>query len=184
MSKLKNIIRAWLPFAVVISSFCALAYATVQQSYRQSANDPQVQMAEDAAYSLNHDATVNGVVLSGEVEISRSLLPFLVVYSLEGKPVKGSGLLNGQLPQIPKGVLDFAKQNGENRVTWQPENGVRIASVILPFKDGFVLAGRNMREVEIREAQVGQFAGLTWILAMVSTLVIIALGEIFLRDKK
>jgi hypothetical protein len=26
-----------------------------------------------------------------------------------------------------------------------------------------VLAGRNMREVEAREAQVGQLAGLTWI---------------------
>jgi Tfp pilus assembly protein PilN len=28
---------------------------------------------------------------------------------------------------------------------------------------GFVLAGRNMREVEAREEQVGQMAGLTWI---------------------
>jgi len=28
---------------------------------------------------------------------------------------------------------------------------------------GFVLAGRNMREVEAREAQVGQLALLTWI---------------------
>jgi len=28
---------------------------------------------------------------------------------------------------------------------------------------GFVLAGRNMREVESREEQVGQMAGLTWI---------------------
>ena len=28
---------------------------------------------------------------------------------------------------------------------------------------GFVLAGRNMREVEAREEQVEQMAGLTWV---------------------
>ena len=28
---------------------------------------------------------------------------------------------------------------------------------------GFVLAGRNMREIEAREAQVGHMAGLTWL---------------------
>jgi hypothetical protein len=36
---------------------------------------------------------------------------------------------------------------------------------------GFVLAGRNMREVESREALVGQLAGLTWIGMMAVILV-------------
>jgi hypothetical protein len=43
---------------------------------------------------------------------------------------------------------------------------VRIAAVIQRVGGaggGFVLAGRNMREVEAREAQVGQLALLTWI---------------------
>jgi hypothetical protein len=33
----------------------------------------------------------------------------------------------------------------------------------LTAQPGFVLAGRNLREVEAREEQVGQMAGLTWI---------------------
>ena len=39
----------WLPLGVAVTLVCALIYATVQQNYRQSANDPQIQMAEDAA---------------------------------------------------------------------------------------------------------------------------------------
>jgi hypothetical protein len=43
---------------------------------------------------------------------------------------------------------------------------VRIAAVVVRVngpQPGFVLAGRNMREVEAREAQVGRLALLTWI---------------------
>jgi len=116
----------------------------------------------------------------GESNHSTTVRFFLV----EGAPVAGSGLLNGQLPEILKGVLDFAKQHGENRLTWEPENSVRIASVVLPFKNGFILAGRNMREVEMREAQLSQFAGMTWILELVATLAVIAFGEFFLSDKR
>ena len=47
-----------------------------------------------------------------------------------------------------------------------------------------MLAGRNMREVEAREAQLTTFAGLTWILALFATLVVIAFGEYFLSEKK
>ncbi len=55
MNKLKNIFRIWLPFAVTVTAFCALTYAAVQQSFRQNANDPQIQLAEDAV-----DAIVDG----------------------------------------------------------------------------------------------------------------------------
>jgi hypothetical protein len=55
--------------------------------------------------------------------------------------------------------------------------------VIVAYPGGYVLAGRNMREVEAREAQTTLFAGLTWVLALVATLVVIAFGELFLTDR-
>ena len=64
MRRLRNIFRGWLPFAVVVTAFCALAYATVQQSLRQAANDPQIQMAEDTAASLNGGAGAESVRVS------------------------------------------------------------------------------------------------------------------------
>ena len=95
----------------------------------------------------------------------------------------GSGLLSGKLPDYPTGALDSAKQTGENRVTWQPNADVRIASVVVPYNNGFVVAGRNMREVEQRESQTELLAGATWILALIATLVVIAFGEFVLAEK-
>jgi len=183
MSKIKNIVRIWLPFGVVISAFCALTYTAVQQASRQELNDPQIQMAEDTAYALNSSATIDSVVADTKVETSRSLAPFVDIYDMNGNPVAGDGLLNGQLPDYPKGALDSAKQSGENRVTWQPNANVRIASVVVPYNDGFVVAGRNMREVEQRESQTEMVAGVTWILALVATFIVIAFGEFVLAEK-
>ena len=77
---------------------------------------------------------------------------------------------NGQTPTPPKGVFEYARNHGEERFSWQPvlgrQNGVRIAAVLERVngpQPGFVLAGRNLREVEAREQQVRQMAGLTWI---------------------
>ena len=182
--KLKNIFRIWLPFAVTISAFCMLAYATVQQSYRQGANDPQIQMAHDTAYALEHGKTVEQVLPAESVDMQRSLAPFYIIYNMEEQPIAASGTLNDSLQSVPDGVLGYAKAHGENRLTWQPQPDTRIAAVIVPYQDGYVLAGRNMREVEIRESQTSTFAGITWILGLLSTLAVIAFGEYFLNQKK
>ena len=181
---MKKILKAWLPFVVVISAFCLLAYAAVQQVYRQGADDPQIQMAWDAAYALDHGKTIEEVVPVEVMDIDRSLAPFYIIFNSAEQPVAGSGSLNDSLQTVPDGVLDFAKEKGENRLTWQPQPGTRIAAVIVPYKDGFVLAGRNMREVEAREAQTSLFAGITWVLAMLATLIVIAFGEFVLRERK
>jgi hypothetical protein len=45
------------------------------------------------------------------------------------------------------------------------------------------MAGRNMREVERRESQTEMYAGITGLLAMIATFLVIALSE-FLPAKK
>jgi hypothetical protein len=177
MSKLKSILKVWLPFVVVISAFSLLVYATVQQSLRQGLNDPQIQMAEDTAYSLDHGVTVGESVPTEQIEISRSLAPFITILDKSGKPLASSGLLNGELPKVPQGVLDSAEQDGEDRISWQPMDTTRIAAVVVPYSDGFVLAGRNMREVEQRENQVWEFSLATWLAAMILTIMVIGVGE-------
>ena len=144
MNTIKNIFRIWLPFAVVITAFCALAYASVQQAYRQGANDPQIQMAEDAADALAGGASIDVIVPVSKVSVAKGLAPFLIVYDGSGQVLASSVMLDGQTPGLPDGVLDSTKAMGENRVTWQPRTGVRIAAVIVSYQDGFVLAGRNL----------------------------------------
>jgi len=181
---MKIIIKRFLPYVVIITAFCALAYATVQQAYRQGANDPQIQMAEDAANALADGQSAETLLPAAKVNVEKSLAPFMIVYDASGNEVASSVHLDGQTPSLPDGVLDSTRKMGENRVTWQPRSGVRIAAVIVAYKDGYVLVGRNLREVEIREDQTTQFAGLTWVLAMVAVFIVIALGEWLLPGTK
>ena len=184
MNTFKNILRVWLPFAMTISAFCLLVYVTVQQTYRQGADDPQIQMANDAVNALIHGQNAEGLVPAAKISVADSLSPFLIIYDATGKELASSATLDGQSPRLPGGVFDSTKTLGENRISWQPKDGVRIATVIVSYPEGFVLAGRNLREVEQREAQVSAIAGLTWALAMLGTLVVIAFGEIFLTEKR
>lgn len=185
--RLWNIIKIWLPIAIVTTALCALVYVVVQQSLRQGANDPQIQIAEDAAAALTSGQTTQAVVPTTTVDVARSLAPFVMVFDSTGKVVASSGQLHGQPPNLPFGVLDNAMENGEDRVTWQPEAGVRIASVAVPYGAGsvagYVLAGRSLREVEDRESQAQFYAGVVWVAAMLATLATVALGELLLGGR-
>ena len=182
--KIKNTFKLWLPFAVVITAFSMLVYAAVQQVYRQSANDPQIQMAVDAAYALERDKPIDKVIPAETIDMERSFAPFYIVYNLTGQPAAGTGYLNNSLQTLPDGVLEYTSEEGQDRITWQPQPNVRIAAVIVPYKNGYVLAGRNMSEVEDREAQTSMFAGVTWILALAATFIVIAFGEYALGEKR
>lgn len=159
--------------AVVITGLSGLIYAVVQQDIRQSANDPQIQMAEDTAAQLANGQQPQNVVPSEKVDIANSLAPYIIVFDAGGKPIASSALLNGQTPTISSGVFDYVKQHGEDRITWQPQPGVRSAIVVTQFKGpnpGFVLAGRSLREVEIREDNILNLVLLGWIAILVITL--------------
>ena len=187
MSKVKNILRHWLPLAVVIVLLCGLIYLTVQQSLRMGANDPQIQMAEEAATSLAAGGTPVSILPATQLDISTSLAPFLVVYSDTGEPLASSGLLDGAVPLLPAGIFDYTRQKGEDRVSWQPESGVRVAAVVVAYGGslpGFVLAGRSLREVEIRESQVEQITGIAMLVTLAGSLFVVVLSELILPEKQ
>lgn len=187
MRRVKNILKQWLPLVVVITAMCGLIYLSVQQALRHGANDPQIQMAEDAADALSRGEPVESVLPVSQVDLSRSLAPFVIVFNDAGKPVASNGSLNGSIPAFPPGVFDYVRKNGEDRITWQPEPGVRIASVVVGYtgtQPGFVVAGRSLREVEIREDQVQTLAGLAWIVTVLGSLIMVTLVEFVLSDRK
>ncbi len=57
--------------------------------------------------------------------------------------------------------------------------GVRIASVVTKTASGFVVAGHNMREVEIREDNVFKLAAMGWLAANLALTTIWLLTPIF-----
>lgn len=98
---IRNIIRHWLPLVAVITALCALAYVVSQQSLRLSGNDPQIQMAQDAAARLTAGEPVAGVAPTGTLDVGRSLAPFTIVYNDQGNVLEATGLLHGQPPALP-----------------------------------------------------------------------------------
>jgi hypothetical protein len=183
MQMIFRVIKKWLPLAIATAGLCGLVYLTVQQSLRMGANDPQIQLAEDAASNLNAGASVESVVSSTQVEIADSLAPFLIVFDNTGKVLASSATLHGTVPVYPPGVLDYTRQKGQDRVTWQPEAGVRMATVVVGYKNGFVMAGRSLREVENRETTTEQLSGAAMLAIWIATFVVIALGELIGRKK-
>ncbi len=165
---------AWaLPAIVVLTVACGVAYVQAQQLLRSSANDPQEQLATDAAQAL--DAGVAPATLVGPgsavaslagptpVAVTTSLAPFLVVYDAAGAVLASNGSLDEAPPVPPSGVLAAARATGHDVVTWQPRPGVRIAAIVVPWNGGSVLAGRSLRLVEQRENNALAIAGLAWI---------------------
>ncbi|CAN5160598.1 hypothetical protein BH11PAT1_BH11PAT1_5700 [soil metagenome] len=120
----------WIPVALVITALCGLVYVVGQQSLRQNANDPQIQMAEDIAAVLANGKPPVERVQNNRIDLRKSLSVFSMVFDKNGKLLVSSGQLDGNSPILPQGVLNAAKQNGQHRLTWQPVQGIRIASVV------------------------------------------------------
>lgn len=161
--------KKFLPFAIVISGVFLTMYGTIQQSYRQSANDPQIQIAEDSAQLLQQGIKPEAVTPGKQIDISQSLATFVIVFDKNGTPLTSSGLLNNQIPTPPPGVFEYTKQHKEDRLTWQPKSGVRIATVIKPYTSGYVLVGRSLREVEERENKLTMQIGIGYIITLLAT---------------
>jgi hypothetical protein len=168
----------------ILTTFIAgTGYLISQQVLRMSANDPQIQLAEDGAQRLRDGEDPARVIPDRHVDMATSLAPFVIVYDDNLHPVASSSHLNGSIPTPPRGVFDFVRSNNQERVTWQPRPGVRIASVVTRSKNGFVLAGRNMREVEIRESQVFKLAAMGWLFANVALAALWLIAHLLSRTK-
>ncbi len=156
----------WVPVAVAVTGLSAVVYGAVQQDLRQGANDPQIQMAEDAAARLNAGVAPNTVIPGDQVELSGSLSSYVMVFDAENRLIASSAQLNGQAPPFPPSVFDSARSRGQDRITWQPAAGIRSAVVVQPWRSGFVVVGRSLRLVEERIGQIFLLTGLAWLVTL------------------
>lgn len=173
-----------MPWAVVITAMAGLVYGTVQQVYRQSANDPQIQIAEDLARYLAQGGSPQNAVPAVKIDIAQSLAPFIIVFDDNAQPILSSAILNGKIPVPPAGVFDYVRKYGQDRITWQPRTDVRSAIVVARYtgqNSGFVLAGRSLREIEKRESRLEFFVAAGWLATLIATLFVSILTSFKIR---
>lgn len=175
MNKYAIVFKAWFGYAAIITLTCIIIYVTVQQSFRLSANDPQVQMAQDAALAIDKGADPKNLAgTSTPLELSQNLSPYLVVYDPSGNVVAGSATLNGKPLRIPQGVIDYIRKNGRDAASWQPEPGVRQAMVGVSSANGkyVVISGRSLSPTEERIGRLGEQVAFGWVVSLVGLLVL------------
>ncbi len=172
----------WLIFAAIVTVISGSIYTTNQQNYRTSANDPQIEITEEISNAITNGAPPDQIIPAGSngTDIKTSLSAVAMVFDKDGKVLGSSAKLNGKDPAPPKGVFEKASAQGRNILTWEPEKGVRLAAVIVPVKSNnetfYVLAGKNLREVELREKQLALLCAIAWIvLLLLSALLSLAL---------
>jgi hypothetical protein len=164
---LRRALALWLPVAAAGSVLAFALYGGVQQAQRSAADDPQLQMARDAAAALSAGAAPRQVAAGPPVDIRTSLAPWIAVFDADGNPLAATGSIDGKPPVVPDQARADAA-NGERTFTWEPEAGLRMATVVEPFSDGTVVTARSMREVEIRENRTLAIAAGAWILALLA----------------
>lgn len=164
----------WLPLAIVITCIYGIIYLTAQQNYRISANDPQIQIAEDVTNEVINGQNPVAFVPTHKIELTKSLATYIMIFDKDGKLLASSAVVNGKTPELPSGVFkDTQNSNSlEKRFTWQPQTGVRSALVIDYFagkNPGFVAVGRSLREVEKRINTLNTLVFVGWIITLIAS---------------
>ncbi len=155
----------FLVLAAMVTVLTLSSYALVQQVYRSNANDPQIEATLAIADLIDKGAPAEAIVGQSSIDIENSLSLFVVIYDKDGKVVAGSGKLKNTVPTPPSGVFAYLKNKSEDRFTWQPQKGVRLAAVMKKINGdkGFVVVARSLKEVESRSDAAMKMAGIAWL---------------------
>ncbi len=165
-----NRLAAWVVGVIVVivaTSTLGTVYVVAQQLDRLSADQVGEQLATQVASDLRTGSTATIDALP-RVDLGASLAPFVVVYDTSGHPVSGNGYLDGHLAQPPSGVISTAASAGSNRVTWQPQPGLRFATVEVRSGDHVVMGAQSLIPTEDRADRLGLLVAFAWLGTMVA----------------
>lgn len=147
----KSVLPIWL-FSIFLFGLAIMtSYVFVQQEGRSGINIPLIQIMQSVQADLRTGVKPAVILAAKPFDLSRSQSPFITLYGLDKKVIGSSQQLGGRTLTLPTGVLDISRSKGESRVTWQPTNELRFASItdFVPTF-GYVSVSQSLREVEDR----------------------------------
>jgi hypothetical protein len=158
-----------LTLGLLFTMLGGAASAVFQGMLRHGANQPQAQMAAFYASKIASGVNPDEAIPRNNVDIERSLEPFVIFYNDQGAPNTATGYLNQAIPTLPPGVFHYLRTHSTDTVTWQPQSNVRIAAVIHRItgpNPGFLLTGRSLRVVEEQEDLFWKMAFSGWFIVV------------------
>jgi hypothetical protein len=178
----KSMFIIWVIVIFLVTFTCSIVYLVAQQSLRLGANELPSQLAIETSIKLQNGLSAKDAIPTEKVDITKSLNGFVMVYDSNKSLIATSGVVGNNQPVYPKGVLDNVAQKSEARVTWQPEKGLRFATVAIKYNGGFIVAARSLSETEKLIDKLGQLILLAWLACAVFS--ILSLGVIYIFLKK
>ena len=166
----------------LVTFTCSLVYLIAQQSLRLGANGLPMQFAVETSIKLRDGQSAGNAVPAEKVDISKSLSTFVMVFDINKNLVATSGMMGSSEPKYPKGVLKYDTQKGGNRVTWQPQEGLRFATVAIRYSNGYIVAARSLSETEKLIEIIGRLVLFAWVACAIFSA--LALGGIYIFVKK
>ena len=157
----------WLRVVGVGTIILLTAYVLIQQSTRLAADDLPLATAQTISHELADGMAAQAAVPPVKTDLKTDSTVFATVVDSSYKVLASSGQLDGAVSLPPTGSFGGLPATGVNRFTWQPEPGVRIATVIVPFShgstSGFVIAGQSLKQAESRIADYGWITLAGWL---------------------
>ena len=183
MKRYATIFNNWFGYATIVTLLCGIVYVVGQQGFRQSADDPQYQLVQDAASAINKGVDPKSLTAAAPVDLAQALSPYLIIYDKAGNMVVNGALLNNQPLKIPQGVLDYIKLHGVDHATWQPQPGIRQAMVGMRTNGSsyVVIAGRSLRKIEERISTLGQQVVFSWAVSIIAMLIVAVLQHLMMK---
>jgi hypothetical protein len=154
-----------LLLAVLVTIGFGTIYVVAQQYGRSAANDAPIALAQSVASSLSTGASPASLV-DMRLDTAATYQPFFVVYDQNFRPLAGTGYLNGELAHPDSGVFTHTAAGMYHTVTWQPQSGVRVASVETKAGSYYVLAGQSLKLTENRDDIVLALAAFGWLVSV------------------
>ena len=181
---MKRSILLTIGVAAVLVGTVALGttYVIAQRIEREGADDAAWRLASQVVDELKAGSTTTVDALP-RVDLSTSLVPFVIVFDATDAAVAGTGFLHGELGTVPSGVLDTAREGGSNHVSWQPERGLRFATVEVAIGHWVILAGQSLQPSEARTDSMGLLVLAAWLSLVILVAAGVILGWIFAPDR-
>lgn len=178
MATSMKVVVYWLIFMFFVTFTCSLMYLVAQQSMRLSANEAPEQLAVATKLKLQSGKNPDSMIPADKVNISKSLDSFFMLFDHNKKIMASSGVMGDSNPSFPQSVLNNVSQSHEDRITWQPEPGLRFATVALKFSNGYIVAAHSLQETE---NVIGEITTLMFSLWLACLVVSVTLLFVILR---
>lgn len=158
----------WVTGVMLITVAAFLAWFSYGLSLRNGGDREPLLAAATAARQLT-SGSAPGSVVPAVIDMASSPAPFVIVLDARGRILASSGRLNGRTPQLPAGVLAWVAAHGQDRITWQPEPGIREAAVIQAYggpHPGFVLAAQSLQHIYRQQQSIIWTIASAWLAAL------------------